>query len=280
MPPLRHIGLLLLLLASAGQVRPVDPLLAARDLYNQGRFDEAIAAAARAITQGADRDTASVVLARAHLERFRLQSDAADLDAATDALKAVDQSRLPPADRIEWLVGLGLAVYLDERSGLENRYGAAADLFETALDGAEGVTGPAGRDRILEWWCGALDRQAQFGPASARGATYARVLARVDDELARNDRSPVALYWRVAAARGTGDLDRAWGAAVAAWLRARFFEGAGAALRADLDRFVSDVLLPERAEQLAPGADPRPTLAQLEAGWEAFKARWQAPDRP
>jgi hypothetical protein len=84
----------------------------------------------------------------------------------------------------------------------------------------------------------------------------------------------------VAAARGTGDLDRAWGAAVAAWLRARFFEGAGAALRADLDRFVSDVLLPERAEQLAPGADPRPTLAQLEAGWEAFKARWQAPDRP
>jgi hypothetical protein len=275
MPPLRHIGLSLLLLASLGQTPPPSPLLSARELYNRGRFDEAIAAATRALAQPADRDAASVVLARAHLERFRVKADLTDLDAATSALKQVDPSRLLPADRIEWIVGLGVAVYVDERGGLENRYGAAADLFGTALDAAEGVTSAAGRDRILEWWCGALDRQAQFGPASARRATYARVLARVDREVVRNDRSTVALYWRVAASRGTGDLDRAWGAAVAAWLRAGFFGDTGATLRADLDRFVLDVLLPERAEQLAPGADPRPTLTQLEAGWQAFKSRWQ-----
>ncbi len=92
-----------------------------------------------------------------------------------------------------------------------------------------------------------------------------------------NDRSVVALYWRAAAARGTGDLERAWGSAVAGWLRARYFGEEGLALRADLDRFVTDVLLPERAERLAPGADPRPTLAELQRGWQAFKERWQAP---
>ena len=58
MPPLRHIGLLLLVLASAGQVRPAPPtpLVTARELYNQGRFDDAIEAATRALTQPADRD--------------------------------------------------------------------------------------------------------------------------------------------------------------------------------------------------------------------------------
>jgi hypothetical protein len=81
----------------------------------------------------------------------------------------------------------------------------------------------------------------------------------------------------VAAARGTGDLERAWGAAVAAWLRAGFFGADGASLRADLDRFVTEVLLPERAAQLAPSADPRPTLAQLHTGWQTFKERWQGP---
>ena len=275
---LRSIGLTLAVLASLAQARPAGPLVAAREHYNRGAFDEAIAAASEASETASDRDAALVVLARAYLERFRLGADPADLDAAEAALKDVNDGALSAGDRVEWLVGLGVAVYLDDRGVFEDRYTAAADLFGSALDAADGT--PASRDRLLEWWCGALDRQAQFSPAEARRATYERMLVRLDRELERNDRSTVALYWRVAAARGMGDLDRAWGAAVAGWLRARFFGETGAALRADLDQFVTDVLLPERAQALTPDADPRPTLAQLEAAWQTFKARWQPPARP
>jgi len=273
---LRTIGLTVALLVSSGQARGADPLLAARDFYNRGQYDEAIAAATRA-RSGPGSNAAAVVLARAHLERFRLMAQTADLDAAEAALKTVDENALAPADGVEFLVGLGVAVYLDERDALQDRYSAAADLFEAALARSEGVVLPAARERILEWWCGALDRQAQFGPVTSRPAIYARMLRRLEDELARDDRSLVALYWRVAASRGAGDLDRAWGAAVAGWLRARYFGERGAPLGADLDRFVTDVLLPERALRLTPDADPRPTLALLEAGWRAFKERWAVP---
>lgn len=278
---LRHIGLTLAVLASLAQARPAGSLLAAREFYNRGAFDEAIAAASQATEHADERDAALVVLARAYLDRFRqLRADPADLDAAVAALKDVNADRLTPADRVEWLVGLGVAVYSDDRGGFEDRYSAAAELFGSALEASEGTFGPEPRERMLEWWCGALDWHAQFSPADGRRATYERMLARLDRELVRNDRSTVALYWRVAAARGMGDLDRAWGAAVAGWLRGRYFGEAGAALQADLDRFVMEVLLPERAQALTPDADPRPTLALLEAGWRAFKARWQPPARP
>jgi hypothetical protein len=267
----------LALLASLGQTAPVSPLTAARDLYNQGRYDEAISEATRARAVPADRDAAAVVLARAHLERYRRQGDAADIDAAQAALRAVAIDALSAADHLEFLMGLGLSVYLDDRDRLEDRYSIAAELFETALERADGVVDPVGRERILEWWCGALDRQAQFGPASGQVPIYQRILARIDREFVRDDSSIVVLYWRMAAARGAGDLERAWGAAVAGWLRARYFGERGLLLRADIDRFVNDVLLPERAEHLTPDADPRPTLDLLTGGWREFKTRWQAP---
>ncbi len=269
------IGVWLTLLASMGQTRAVDPLLAARDLYNRGQYEEAIAAATEA-RSGPGANAAAVVLARAHLERYRLTAQTANLDGAEAALKAVNENALAPGDHVDFLVGLGVAVYLDERDALQDRYSAAAELFGAALARSDGVVAPAARERILEWWCGALDRQAQFGPVASRPAIYARMLGRVEAELARDDRSVVALYWRVAAARGAGDLDRAWGAAVAGWLRARYFGERGAPLRADQDRFVTEVLLPDRAERLTPDADPRPTLALLEEGWRAFKERWSA----
>jgi len=271
----RGIGLGLALLASFGQAGPATPLVAARELYNLGRYDGAIEAATRALEDETDRDPARVVLARAHLERYRLRLEPADRTAAEAALNAVDASRLSAADYVEWLVGLGVALFLDDEGGLEDRFSAAAELFDTVLRRADGVVGATSRRRVLEWWANALDRQAQFGPASGREAIYARLLARMDDELRADDRSAVALYWRVVAARGVGDLERAWGAAVAAWLRARHFGTDGAALRADLDRFVTTVLLPERAMQLTPNANPRPTLERLASGWLAFKEQWK-----
>ncbi len=101
----------------------------------------------------------------------------------------------------------------------------------------------ADRDRVFEWWAGALDREAQFGPEAERGVIYRRILDRAEAELARNDRSPSASYWLAAAARGVGDLERAWGASIAGWVRARGLGPRGDALRADLDRFVTQVLL-------------------------------------
>jgi len=280
MQHVRGIGLALAVLASWGQAGPATPLVAARELYNLGKFDDAIVAARRALEADADLDAARVVLARASLERYRLRLETADRTAAEAALRAVDANRLAPSDYVEWLVGLGVALFVDDEGGLEDRFSAAAELFETVLDRADGAVGATSRERVLEWWANALDRQAQFGPASGRHATYARLLERIDREVDANDRSVVALYWQVVASRGTGDLERAWGAAVAAWLRSRHLGADGASLRADLDRFVTTVLLPERAMELAPDADPRPTLERLESGWRAFKEKWQAPGCP
>jgi len=272
---LRYIGFGMALVASLGQTGPASPVAAARELYNLGRFDAAIEAATRALDGGTDLDAARVVLARAHLERYRQRLDPADRRAAEVALNAVDATRLGTPDYVEWLVGLGVALFVDDEGGLEDRFSAAAELFDTVLRRADGVVGVTSRERVLEWWANALDRQAQFGPASGREPIYARLLARMDDELAHDDGSVVALYWRVVAARGVGDLPRAWGGAVAAWLRARHLGTDGAALRADLDRFVTTVLLPERAMQPTPDADPKPTLERLQSGWRAFKEKWK-----
>jgi hypothetical protein len=44
-----------------------------------------------------------------------------------------------------------------------------------------------------------------------------------------------------------GDLDRAWSAAIAAWVRSTLDPAATAQLRVDLDRVVEQALIPERA---------------------------------
>jgi hypothetical protein len=64
------------------------------------------------------------------------------------------------------------------------------------------------------------------------------------------------------------DVQAAWDAAQAGWVRAVLASGRGAALRADLDRLVVRGLVPDRAKALA---QPPETL-RLE--WERFKERW------
>jgi hypothetical protein len=71
------------------------------------------------------------------------------------------------------------------------------------------------------------------------------------------------------------DLPRAWGAAGAAGVRAASLGQRGTALREDLDRLVSQVILPERAVQMAAGDDPKPTLALLESQWKEIKEQWK-----
>lgn len=256
------------------------PLPRARQTYNAGQFDTAITAATDARRIPALASSANLVLARARLERFRETSDAADLTAAHEALNLVEPARLSPAERQDYTVGLGIAVYF------EGRPGAAAELFEPLLRSpAASFGGPADpapllaeRRALFDWWATAVDRAAQLAPDAGRRDFYLRILIRSQSELARDTSSTAAGYWLAAAARGAGDLDRAWHAAIAAWIRSRALaDRAGladrAAARADLDHLVVTAIIPERARALDLH-DNAALAAAMRAEWEQIKTSW------
>ena len=250
-----------------------DTLDLARRLYNEQRYEDAIRVAEEARQIPAVSPPAAIVFARAHLERFRLLRDRSSLMAAREALKAIEAGPLNARDRAELLIALGEAFYLDDEATLDDRFSAAAEQFEAALAYSD-VLDDHSRDLLFDWWAGALDRQAQQGPEVVRVPIYARILERAEAELARDPGGVSPSYWLAAAARGTNDTTRAVGAAAAGWVRAGALGERGLALRADLDRLMRQVILPERARDLATGADPRPTLILLETQWSQFKEKW------
>jgi hypothetical protein len=260
-------------------VTPRDALAHARLAYNQHRFDDAIAAAAEAGKSPELADSAAVVLARALLERYHASDtehrETGDLDRAREALKGVDAAKLSASDHVEFLVGLGESLFFDQSP----RYSAAAEMFESALARAETSPNTA-RETLLEWWAEALDREAQSVPEADRKPLYARILRRAESELARDPQSSVAVYWIAAASRGAEDLERAWGAAIAGWIRAGSLGPRGVTLRDDLDRLVVNVILPERARQLAPGGDAQSAFTILKAQWEEIKKKWERNSMP
>jgi hypothetical protein len=252
--------------SSAAPLVAADPLAEARRLYNQGEFEAAERAALEAVRLPATVDSARVVLGRIQLERFRKSSSPSDLDAAIASLRSVDARRLEARDKAELAIGLGEALYLDER------YGAAAALFESVLDAPATAQQPE-YDRVLDWWATAIDRQAQARPPSDRADLYARVTARMLTELSRSPGSLPAGYWLAAAARASGDPDQAMNEALAAWVRAALGADRGVALRADLDRLVTQGILLDRAARL-PARERAQGLASMTADWETFKGRW------
>jgi hypothetical protein len=271
----RTVTALFVLVSSMAQTRPPDALLVqARRLYNEGRYGEAIKAAQEARLVPATAVAAAVLFARAHLEQHRVTPEDTHLTAARDALKTVDATTLGARDQVEFNIALGELLYLDDQLAFEDRYSAAAEQFEVALGRAD-LLDPVSRDLLFDWWALSLDRQAQLGPEAERRPAYQRIVTRAEDELARQPTATSAAYWLAAAARGIDDLPRAWGAAVAGWVRAASLGARGAALREDLDRLVSQVILPERAKQLAAGGDAKPALAYLQAQWEQTKQRWK-----
>ena len=258
------------MLAGMGQAPAGDALARARAAYNAGKFDEAIAAATDAMRVATEANAASVVLARAYLERYRAINTGADLQSARAALQQVSAEKLAPRDRVEFLVGQGESLYLDGCAGC---YGAAAEMFQVAL--ARSDSGD--REAVFEWWASALDRQAQDAQLDVdRASVYKRLLDGAASELARDDHSASATYWLMAAARGAGDLERAWGAAIAGWVRSRTLGARGDVLRQDLDKFVMQVLLPERARQQTPDADAHPALTKLVADWDLIKSKYES----
>jgi hypothetical protein len=258
---------------SMAQAASPDLLVSARQLYNLQRYNDAITVATQARQNPALAEAAAVVLARAYFERFRQTQTPSDLVDARAVLRTVTASRLSPRDRVEYLIALGQSIYLDEGDRLDDRFSAAAEQFEAALARAD-LLDESSRDRLFEWWAGALDRQAQQGAEHARRAFYERILERAEQEVGRDDGAASATYWLAAAARGVGDLSRAIGAASAGWIRAGSLGARGESLREDLDRLMKQAILPDRAREITTEGDPRQTLTQLEGQWDEHKKRW------
>jgi hypothetical protein len=82
-----------------------------------------------------------------------------------------------------------------------------------------------------------------------------------------------ANYWLAAATRGTGDVDRAWAAAIAAWVRSSLEPASAPSLRADLDRLVTQALIPERV-RARPAREQADATTALRAEWEMVKMQW------
>ena len=260
-----RLAVVILALAAVA-ARPPDPLTAARRLYNEGQFEQALTAALQAESIPATASSARLVIGRIRLEQYRRTAQNSDLDGARTALRAVDPQALNAREKLELQVGFAELMYFDDR------FGPAAEMLEPILDSSP-TLGPDAHDRALDWWATALDRQAQAVPLQERASIYSRISERMERELQRAPASAPANYWVAAAARGSGDLDRAMAAASAAWMRARLAPDGGTALREDIDRLVTQAIVPDRAAKIA-APNRRQTIAGMIAEWEAFKKNW------
>lgn len=245
----------------------------ARMLYNSGHFAESIAAATSAKSRPAAGPSATLIIARSRLERFRTLGDPKELAAARAELVSLNPRTLAPQEAIEWQIGVGTALYL------ENQVGPATEMFTSVLPAARGRLTPVEFEKLLEWWGTTLARLAESLTGDARRHAYERLRADARLEMERNPLSRPATYWTVVALRGAGDLDGAWAAAAAGWIRSGG-QPEGRQLRTDLDRFVAQTLIPERAQaRTGQRLDARATVAESTAmteEWRALAARWGA----
>ena len=259
MRPLFAILIVALAPSLARGAEPRDPLARARSLYNQRLFTESIAAAEDARRLPDRVDAADLIAARAYLERYRDSGSSDDLNNARERLGRINTQKFSATELIELIVGLGEVLYFDGSSG------AAAQVFDSVL--AQDYLSLDSRNRVLDWWANAVDRDARLRPDLERQVIYQKIRERMSAELARNPANATASYWAAAAARGQGDLQGAWDAAEAAWVRASL--GAhGRVLREDLDQLVQRAIIPERARLLGQPPDGH----RLE--WNRFKDRW------
>lgn len=243
-----------------------DHISVARRLYNEGKFDEALDAARKALATPAAASSARLVIGRIQLERYRQTPTEAGIGEAKSTLRAVDARALDQRERIELQVGLATLLYYEER------FGAAAELLGPLVD-SSATLAPDAHERALEWWATALDRQAQAQPAGERTDVYLRIAERMEQQLRRSSGSGPASYWLAASARGAGDIERAWSAATAGWIRAALAPDRGVALKADLDRLVTTAIIPDRAARL-PARERKQALTSMAADWEHFKRNW------
>lgn len=239
-----------------------DPLARARALYNQRDFQGALSAAEQVRVLPGRADSADLIAARAYLERYRESAASDDLENARERLRRMDPHKLAPVERGEYVVGLGEALYF------ENAFGAAAAVFHSVIVRDDALL-PDARERALDWWATSVDRDARPRPELDRQAMYQRVRDAMQHELGINAASATAAYWLAFAARAQGDVQAAWEAAEAAWVRAPLAPDHGEALRGDLDRLVLRAIVPERAKATSQPPD------SVRLDWERFKERWK-----
>ncbi|HVJ26712.1 MAG TPA: hypothetical protein VM493_04190 [Vicinamibacterales bacterium] len=255
---------LCLLVPAAGYAQY--PLGEARRLYNGGQYDAAERAARLALANPGTANGARVVLGRAQLERYRQTDAPADLAEARAALREVDPRTLDAREKVELTIGLAETLFL------EDRFASAAEIFATVLESSR-ILGSAAHARVLDWWATSLDKYAQSLRVRDREPVFRRISDRMQAELTQEPGSATANYWAVASVRGVGDIDAAWNAAMAAWVRAGLGPDRGAAVRSDLDRMVLDGIIPDRAARLEL-KDPTAAIAGMVSEWELFKSEW------
>jgi hypothetical protein len=237
------LALIFVITAGAG---PRDVLSRAKQLYNGAQYDAAIDAAREAAKTAELCGAAELVLARAYLERFRQSANDGDRDAAREALKQVQAGALGDEDRVELTIALGESLYFDGQAG------AAAEQFDLALARVDRKQ-PARRERLLDWWATALDRQAQSAVDAAARSLQARIVRRMEDEL-------------------HGDAG-AMVASIAGWVRLSPLGVRGAGARSELDALVTRAIIPDRARVVSP-ASPDAAAATMRSQWEALKKAW------
>jgi hypothetical protein len=73
-----------------------------------------------------------------------------------------------------------------------------------------------------------------------------------------------------------GDVQRAWQAAIAGWVRASFAADGATAIRQDLDRLVIDAIIPDRVKLLSlPAREVPDATVGLKSEWDVVKQRWK-----
>ena len=94
-------------------------------------------------------------------------------------------------------------------------------------------------------------------------------------ELRDDPANGAANYWQVVAARGVGDLDRAWSAAIAGWVRSTLDPGGnGAAARAISTAWWSRPSSPSVPVPIRSGRAPD-QVEMLRAEWALVKQNWK-----
>lgn len=254
------------IVASATGAGPRDLLSRAKQLYNGALYEDAIATARDAARTPELASAAQLVAARALLEQFRATGDDDDKQQARDALKQVRAADLAEDDRVELTIALGESLYFDGQAG------AAAEQFEIALAHADRKAAVR-RERLLDWWATALDRQSQSAAESVARTLQTRIVRRMEEELRVDMGATVASYWLAAAARSSGDIERAWDAAIAGWVRVSQLGPRGSTARGELDALVTRAIIPDRARTISPGS-PDAAAATMRSQWDALKKAW------
>ena len=270
----RSARLLLLAIGAAPRGRPTTRSRARACSTTSGSSTRRCSAAEQARLTPARADAADLVAARAYLERFRESAASDDLTNARDRLRRLDPQTLRRRASAPSTSSVSA-----RRCSSTARSAPPPTVFDSVAAAAATLLAGDARERVLDWWASALDRDAKPRPEIERQGVYQRIRARMDEELATHPGSGAAAYWLAAAARAQGDLQAAWDAAQAGWVRAPLASDHGAALRADLDRLVLRAIVPDRAKATAqPPEIAAPAVGAVQGALAASGTRSRSSD--